>query len=314
MNSDHQQLIVTLWFVTSAHPEKVIATAPKADRGFGRKLLALLHPKAPVSPIGQFALNRSVPPSLGEYYIAAFPGISVIQTALAPVTALTELPQQLLTALPAANIYCFATNKATGFGAFAHWRGTTLKRHFAATPTRVYEDTGLVEPFEASYWAGEHAHGQGGIALPFAPIELAHEAERSWLGFDPYAGADINIVAYAIDGRPEPRFSNATRSRDIGQFAHEASARLGLGPQRREYDDYESYSEDDFDEDSSELGSFARESFSHARVIGKQAMQKANKLRAQLVYRLKHTDRPKLSPPQSDTSDSTHPKPEDLTE
>ena len=72
MDHSSHDTVITLWFVTATHPEKVIATMPRADRGFGRKLLSQLNPRWPITPIGQFALNRSAQPSRSEFYIAGF--------------------------------------------------------------------------------------------------------------------------------------------------------------------------------------------------------------------------------------------------
>lgn len=197
--------VVTLWFVTAAEPAKVIATPNKADRGFGRKYLAQLNPSWPITPIGQFALNRSAQASKGEFYVAGLPGVAIVQTVIEDAAFLSEIDPKLRNSLPAADVYAFAVNEQTGVGGFAHWSGGVLRRCFSARRARVYEDHGLPEPFEAPYWAGEKAEAQGGIALPFYPIDLVAEAQRAWLGFDPETSPDVNVVAYAIDGRPEPK-------------------------------------------------------------------------------------------------------------
>ena len=113
MDHSSHDTVITLWFVTATHPEKVIATMPRADRGFGRKLLSQLNPRWPITPIGQFALNRSAQPSRSEFYIAGFPGLSIIQTVVDDFTMISGIDQALRTAIPAENVYAIATNAGT---------------------------------------------------------------------------------------------------------------------------------------------------------------------------------------------------------
>ena len=41
--------VVTFWFITAANPREVLESEPKADRGFGRKLLAQINPAWPIT-------------------------------------------------------------------------------------------------------------------------------------------------------------------------------------------------------------------------------------------------------------------------
>jgi len=206
--------IVTLWFVNVTDPGTVLEAEPKADRGFGRKYLAQLNPAWPITPIGQFPLNRSAQASPGEFYIAGFPGITVVQTVLTETPSLSELNPRLLDSIPAKDIYAFAVNRDTGYGGIAHWHDGVLKRSLCAERTRTYEDVGLPIPFESPFWAGERAEAAGGISLPFEPVDLVDEAQRSWLGVDISPdGPDIHVVGYAVDGRPEPKVAEAPRHR-----------------------------------------------------------------------------------------------------
>ena len=82
--------VVTIWFVTTAEPAEVLAHEPRADRGFGRKLLAQLNPAWPITPIGEFPLNRSSTPGPSEFYIAGYPGVAVVQTFVDDVSILSE--------------------------------------------------------------------------------------------------------------------------------------------------------------------------------------------------------------------------------
>ena len=79
---DTQSAVLTLWYVTAADPAEVLRGEPKADRGFGRKFLAQLNPSLPVTPIGQFPLNRSAEPGASEFYIGGYPGVAVVQTII----------------------------------------------------------------------------------------------------------------------------------------------------------------------------------------------------------------------------------------
>lgn len=75
--------------------------------------------------------------------------------------------------------------------------------------------------------------------MPFNPIELVHEAQRAWLGFDATTSPDINVVAYATDGRPEPRIA-APRIINSEEVTRSAVEKLGLR-ESAFYDDYEEY-------------------------------------------------------------------------
>lgn len=292
LGTDHSA-VVTLWFVTTADPAKVIESSPKADRGFGRKLLAQLNPAWPITPIGQFSLNRSAQASKGEFYIAGMPGVAVVQTVVEEATTLSEVDERLRTALPAADVYAFAVNKNTGVGGFAHWSGGTLRRCFSARRERVYEDSGLPEPFEAPYWAGEKAEQTGGIALPFNPIDLAEEAQRAWLGFDIATSSDVNVVAYAVDGRPEPKIAPSPASRKSHASVDEVTAisttKLGIGT-KRDYDDYEHH--DGTEPDGTELVRYVDTAASTVRRISRTV---GNTMRRGVRFvgeKIRHSDRP----------------------
>ena len=295
MESLPLETVVTLWFVTVDQPEKVVAASYRADRGFGRKLLAQLHPTAPVALIGQFSLNHSAPASRGEYYIAGFPGLSIIQTVVTGLSSLSTLNPVLLNSIPAADVYAFATDEATGFGAFAHWQGPTLKRSFAATPTRVFDDTGLVEAFESPFWSGTNAPLPERISLPFAPIELAQTAEKAWLGFDPTTAPNINVVAYAIDGRPEPKVADTP----VREPRKSPRDRLDTAAATKPYDDYEGVH--DYEQVISPVdyaetaAAAARKTLKRTKKTVSTLATKLNAARAEFHDRIRHADR--LDPP-----------------
>ncbi|MDO4631636.1 MAG: hypothetical protein Q4A82_05035 [Corynebacterium sp.] len=311
MDSSSHETVVTLWFVTATQPEKVIATMPRADRGFGRKLLSQLNPRWPITPIGQFALNRSAQPSRSEFYIAGFPGLSIIQTVVDDITTISSIDPALRTVIPATDVYVCATNTGTSYGAFAHWSNGNLKRAFSAVDEKVYEDLGLVETFESSYWAGYHATETSGIALPFSPIDLALHAQRSWLGFDMATCPDINIVAYAIDGRPEPKITYR-QPVDVGTLAERSSAKLSLGATRSEFDDYERIDEfDDVDGSSKyaeEAVALTKKSVTKTKSLASRFRERLARFGGDFKERLRHTDRPAPIKPADNKADKANEK------
>lgn len=276
--------IVTLWFITAADPARVLASEPKADRGFGRKYLAQLNPSWPITPIGQFPLNRSAQTSTGEFYVAGFPGVTVVQTVVEDTPSLSQLTPILLDSVPAAEIYAFAVNRDTGYGGFAYWRGGVLKRSLCAERSRTYEDIGLPIPFESPYWAGERAESVGGISLPFEPIDLVEEAQRAWLGVDISPdGPDIQVVAYAVDGRPEAKVDQAPRP--SRQDPADPDPRLLEG----DYDDYEERSSED--EAHGQMARLATVASATAKRAGRGLGRRWKQSREYLQEKLRNSDR-----------------------
>ncbi|MFP7366556.1 hypothetical protein SFC07_12410 [Corynebacterium callunae] len=280
--------IVTIWFVTASDPQSIIRSEPRADRGFGRKLLAQLNPTWPITPIGQFSLNRSVPASANEFYIAGFPGVTIIQTVLEDVSALSKLSPRLLKAVPATDIFVFAINKETTLGGFAHIHDNAVKRSFIAYEERVFEDVGMPGGFETPYWAGKKGTRKTPLSLPFNPIELVYEAQRAWLGFDATTSPDINVVAYAIDGRPEPRIP---RPRVISSAAVTQAAVEKLGfKENTDYDDYEQHESPDRIVPR-RVTAGAQKAAHSAQNMAKSALRAGREWGAMLAEKLRHTDR-----------------------
>lgn len=211
--------VVTLWFASAAVPVQVLRAEPTPDRGFARKYLAQLGVRLSIegsantfgdfsSPthIGDFDMNRSAPPGRAEFYIGGYPGLSLVQTVLPEPCLMSQVPAPLRELIAAADLYvtCRTPDAPDGLGGFAHWSGGTLKRAFTATRDKIYEDTGLPEPFEAPFWEGNVE--ATGIQLPFRPGEFAAAAEEHWLGFRvEREGIDIPVCAFALDGRAAPR-------------------------------------------------------------------------------------------------------------
>ena len=278
--------VVTVWFVTSAHSEEVLAAEPKADRGFGRKLLAQINPAWPITPIGQFPLNRSSRPGRDEFYIAGYPGVAVVQTFVEDSEKLSDTVGYLRRALPSADTYVFAEGTDSTYGGFSHYVGDELRRSLTATRERVLEDLGLPEPFEARYWAGEKAEQLGGITLPFEPKDLVREAQRSWIGVDLHAGSpDVHVVGYAVDGRPEPKITQPAKPSKT-MTVEEVAARFA--EKDSAYDDYDVQS----DTDGDEFTELADASVAAAKRIARGIRRRVKRTAAALKERIRHSDRP----------------------
>ena len=243
-----ESAVLNLWYVTADNPGEVLAAEPKADRGYGRKYLAQLNPAFPITPIGQFPLNRSAQADAGEFYIGGYPGVTVVQTVVtAEATRLSELSPLLLRAAPAEHVFAFAEDPNSTYAAFAHWDAGELKRSFCASRYNSLEDIGLPEPFEGPFWAGEHGEQLGGIALPFEPEKLMQAAQTYWLGVEiGPEGPDLHVVGYATDGRPEPKVDEPKKRtpKPTDELASHSAAKLGIGPGNGDYDDYEGPGDD----------------------------------------------------------------------
>lgn len=281
---------VTFWYVNAADPAAVLAAEPKADRGFGRKLLAQLNPRWPITPIGQFPLNRSSWPSRAEFYIAGYPGVTLLQTFVDECGKLSEVSPRLRRAVPAADVFIFAESVgSTGpdeeqYGGYAHFSGETLNRSVCGTRSELIEDAGIPEWFEAPFWAGETTEQLGGITLPFEPVDMARAAQRELLGADISPdGPNINVVGYAVDGRPEPRVEQRrTPPKDVGEVAAKFAA-AGDG-----YDDYEDYVDDG---GSTEFAEFADASATAARRVRRSISRRFRDMASTIKERIRHSDR-----------------------
>ncbi|AQQ14665.1 hypothetical protein CGLAU_03425 [Corynebacterium glaucum] len=279
--------IVTFWFVTTADPGSVLDAEPKADRGFGRKLLAQINPTWPITPIGEFPLNRSSKPGRDEFYIAGYPGVAVVQTFVADSEKLTETVGYLREALPAAETYMFAEGTDSDYAGFAHYVGENLRRSLTATREQVLEDIGLPEPFEAPYWAGEKAEQLGGITLPFEPKDLVREAQKNWIGIDLEPGAggpDVHVVGYAIDGRPEPKIAKKQekKTKTVNEVA------VKFAEKDKAYDDYEAAGDTD---EGNEFAELADASVAAARRVGRSLRRRLGQAKDSLQERLRNSDR-----------------------
>ena len=279
--------IVTVWFVSTDDPAAVLRSEPKADRGFGRKLLSQINPAWPITPIGEFPLNRSSTPGPAEFYIAGYPGVAVVQTfveSMDTVTDASEVTAHLREALPATDTYVFAQGTDSDYAGFAHYTSTQVRRALAATREVVLEDVGLPDPFEAPYWAGEKAEQLGGITLPFEPSDLTDAAQEAWLGVPVSPeGPDVHVVGYAIDGRPEPKIGPAKpRTKSVNEVA------ARFADTEKDYDDYEVEAPE---EDGHEFAQLADASLAATKRIGRGLSRRLKRLAAQIQDRIRHSDR-----------------------
>lgn len=279
--------IVTVWFVSTDDPAAVLRSEPKADRGFGRKLLSQINPAWPITPIGEFPLNRSSTPGPDEFYIAGYPGVAVVQTfveSMDTVTDASEVTAHLREALPATDTYVFAQGTDSDYAGFAHYTSTQVRRALAATREVVLEDVGLPDPFEAPYWAGEKAEQLGGITLPFEPSDLTDAAQEAWLGVPVSPeGPDVHVVGYAIDGRPEPKIGPAKpRTKSVNEVA------ARFADTEKDYDDYEVEAPE---EDGHEFAQLADASLAATKRIGRGLSRRLKRLAAQIQDRIRHSDR-----------------------
>ncbi|CAM4191415.1 MULTISPECIES: DUF6928 family protein [Corynebacterium] len=279
--------IVTVWFVSTDDPAAVLRSEPKADRGFGRKLLSQINPAWPITPIGEFPLNRSSTPGPAEFYIAGYPGVAVVQTfveSMDTVTDASEVTAHLREALPATDTYVFAQGTDSDYAGFAHYAGAQVRRALAATREVVLEDVGLPDPFEAPYWAGEKAEQLGGITLPFEPSDLTDAAQEAWLGVPVSPeGPDVHVVGYAIDGRPEPKIGPAKpRTKSVNEVA------ARFADTEKDYDDYEVEAPE---EDGHEFAQLADASLAATKRIGRGLSRRLKRLAAQIQDRIRHSDR-----------------------
>lgn len=285
---------VTLWFIAAEDPEsvrRVLAAEPKADRGFGRKYLSQLRPDWPVTPIGDFPLNRSTSVGRGEFYIAAFPGVTVVQTLLDGVQEISSVDAHLHASIPAHTIFAFGRNEKAGYGGYACWQDGKLTRAFSAVHNGVLEDKGLPEPFEGPFWAGEHSTDRGGISLPFDPVELVDAAEDSWMGIGLNTGeVDINVAAFAVDGRRPPRLDEgrSVRRRTHRELAHDAATALGLGAEAS-YDDYEEHSLEK--NQGEEFVQLAQAAAAAGRRVGRGLVRRTRTLGHRINEAIRHSDR-----------------------
>ncbi|PFG27017.1 DUF6928 family protein [Corynebacterium renale] len=281
---------VTIWFINTDDPAAILSQEPDSDRGFGRKYLAQLQPGWPVTPIGDFPMNRSTPAGDGEFYIAAYPHITVMQTVLEGVEKITHIDQRIIGSLPHTELVAISRNPETGLGGFVRIVDGEVERAFSATREHIYKDIGLPQPFEAEFWAGEDGTETTGIQLPFHPIHMASAAEDYWLGLEISPdGIDVNISAFAVDGRPAPKLAAPETTTPLGELVQHSAAALGLS-EGGNYDDYEVH--DRTPSSGDEFARLAEASAAAMKRVRRGVVRRAKSAAQAIGERIRHADRP----------------------
>jgi hypothetical protein len=192
-----------IWYVDASDPAAVLRSSGPSDleaaAAIARRLYPGLEPKsvgtAPISAFGAVATPRRV-------LVGCFPGVTVVCSAESAVATPSTLPDEWIRRVPSERTYLVAAEAEFAWGAFAEWRGGTLRRSFSAAPSYIHEDEGLPQPWERPFWAGEHPmqYPAGTMpdpqALPFHPQEFADSASAHWLG--------VRMIGAAHDGEIDP--------------------------------------------------------------------------------------------------------------
>lgn len=279
--------VTTFWHVATESPAQAFTTGLPADPGYPRRLLSKLYPKATISHIGEFPLNRSASAGEGEIYIGSFPGLTVIQTSESDALRPSQIEDKWIAIADAPNVYSFAFDAESEVSAFAHWEDGKLQRSFSAAANRIVEDEGMPAGFELPFWSGERP--QEGVddplALPFSPAELLSTAHESWLGFELSPdGLDVPVLGYATDGRREVRAEHPPAGRAMhlsGAAGHAEIAEEADSP-TSEDEDASPYEHDDYERavtaKEQPVRESARAAAEKAREAGSMAARGARKL------------------------------------
>ena len=297
--------MVTLWFVTAAQPRTVLEAEPRADRGFARKYLAQFNPRWPLTHIGDFDMTRSANPGEHEYYIGGYKGLSVIRMIMDDMPKISDLPERYRHLVNAPDVYAIAESaegcdgtiagEGSGYGAFAHWSGGTLKRAFSATRETVFEDVGLPDSFEMPFWEGNAP--ATGIQLPFVPYLLMHAANEHWLGFSlKESGFEVQVSAFAVDGRPEAKTEGHAEGVRLASQKQTTPDNVSLFSDEQGYDDYSDAAprpKDSTEPSNKQLAKDVAGAVGHGVASGfKKLGGLANKIGDEVRRRARNTDRP----------------------
>ena len=236
--------VTTLWFLETESPVRAIRDN-SSDPGFARRLLSRLYPKATITSLGAFPLNRSASAGSGEIYIGSYPGVTVVQSCEPEPILPSAIDSRWLGLVATPVVLAFTFDPETGISGFGRWENDRLIRSFSASGDRIAEDEGIPQPLERSFWAGEYPpddrQPDNPLALPFDPAVLVRHAQREWLGFELTPdSADLEVHGFATDGRREVR---QHRSGKPGAHVGPGAARAEQFGGRRDsdayYDDYE---------------------------------------------------------------------------
>jgi hypothetical protein len=161
---------------------------PTLDRDATRALMARLHPQHQITEVGDGTLLEDVNPPDGRVYAGCFPGVTILCTGEVGIDYPSRLDRRFLEVAEGRTVYLHAMHSVVDWFAYAIWTDGTLTRALSLSPdSGILENIGQPLPFEAKYWAGEHAvenePDEPAYSLPFHPLELAEDALRALFGF-----------------------------------------------------------------------------------------------------------------------------------
>lgn len=161
-----------------------------ADPVAAAESVARLRPGWRAVPVGEGNLEEDVYPPEGLAYVGCFPDLEVMCDRRVMLDRPSSLEEHLVAASRGRRLVLHAMHSVVDWLAYALWEDGRLVRSLSLAPDGgVIEDIGEPLPFEASYWAGDHAvpfepeWGEEPYPLPFHPLELGEEALRFFFGF-----------------------------------------------------------------------------------------------------------------------------------
>jgi hypothetical protein len=193
-------------------PREVLRGRPTLDRAAALDLVGWVFPGRKVEQVFDGSLDDGYPEE-GIANAGCFPGLELVCERNLQIDRPSQLDPRLLQASAGRRLYLHMMHSMVDWAAFALWEDTRLIRSLSLAPdTGVVEDIGAPLPFEAPFWAGEHADPDPDpdYPLPFGPLGLGEEALRAFFGFV-YEGerrpGDLDPSGIALVGvrlRPPP--------------------------------------------------------------------------------------------------------------
>jgi hypothetical protein len=203
----------------SGDVSEALRASPTLDRDAARALVARLHPRHQITELEDGTLLENANPPDGQVYAGCFPGVTVLCTGEVAIDYPSRLDQRFLDVAEGRTVYLHAMHSVVDWFAYAIWTDGKLTRALSLSPdSGILENLGQPLPFEASYWAGEHAlaleAGEPPYPLPFHPLELAEDGLRALFGFN-YEGVthpdDPDLESVALAGFAVRRTSGLRR-------------------------------------------------------------------------------------------------------
>lgn len=129
---------------------KILEAGPVLDREAARTVAAWLYPDQLIRPIGDGELGQVGRPGAGRIYVASYPGLIIVCTAMADLDHPARLPRRVRIAVPAREV-CVHNLGAGSFG-YAIWNGGVLRRSLSVSGAgAIIEAKGRPLPFEADF-------------------------------------------------------------------------------------------------------------------------------------------------------------------